>query len=370
MCTTCAGKRQVPQQTKRPESWPREGRDPDREHVRKPHQREEKVCNQPRSSGRATRVEHMEPEEKARHQRRIQNLSQNAQGQRLTIRELPSKRCDSRKDTHEPLTRDDRRRRSTQTTESQQEAARRCSLQQQNTIYRVSKESVMPNRSVSTNKIETQPYWTSAGTSSRKSNSSGGQSEPRRSEEKSQRLSTTADILGMSRALELPPNYFDMSSSSQTFSAMRSPEQDALDCRQKLRSSTEQDALDCRQKPSSSTEQDALDCRQKPSSSTETRQSRRRTTTALPQLELQKQDETEEERERRRSASYARMLLRMQRHYDAVQVNGNQACPTTAPPRRIRTKRQGKSAVVRDVKDDPTKFAIDLDYLSAYKDAR
>ncbi|CAH0485732.1 unnamed protein product [Peronospora farinosa] len=342
MCTTCAGKRQ----------------------------REEKVCNQPRSSGRATRVEHMEPEEKARHQRRIQNLSQNAQGQRLTIRELPSKRCDSRKDTHEPLTRDDRRRRSTQTTESQQEAARRCSLQQQNTIYRVSKESVMPNRSVSTNKIETQPYWTSAGTSSRKSNSSGGQSEPRRSEEKSQRLSTTADILGMSRALELPPNYFDMSSSSQTFSAMRSPEQDALDCRQKLRSSTEQDALDCRQKPSSSTEQDALDCRQKPSSSTETRQSRRRTTTALPQLELQKQDETEEERERRRSASYARMLLRMQRHYDAVQVNGNQACPTTAPPRRIRTTRQGKSTVVRDVKDDPTKFAIDLDYLSAYKDAR
>ncbi|KAE8973384.1 hypothetical protein PF011_g25278 [Phytophthora fragariae] len=142
--------------------------------------------------------------------------------------------------------------------------------------------------------------------------SSSGRSEPRGSEKKGQRLSSTADILGMSRSLELPPNYFGMSSSS-------------------------------------------------PNAAPEAERDRRR-------------------RQRRRSASYAHMLLRMRRHYDAVQVNGTNGHPATAPPRRIRPERRAsvrnvKGALVKEdliKEDDPTNasFAIDLDYLGAYKDAR
>ncbi|POM77212.1 Hypothetical protein PHPALM_5437 [Phytophthora palmivora] len=92
-------------------------------------------------------------------------------------------------------------------------------------------------------------------------------------------------------------------------------------------------------------------------------------------MEPRKANETEEERQRRRSASYAHMLLRMRRHYDAVQVNGTHGHPATAPPRRIRAER-AKSVAVRNVKeDDPVKdnldnFTLDLDYLREYKDAR
>ncbi|KAE9288656.1 hypothetical protein PF008_g26082 [Phytophthora fragariae] len=74
------------------------------------------------------------------------------------------------------------------------------------------------------------------------------------------------------------------------------------------------------------------------------------------------------------------MLLRMRRHYDAVQVNGTNGHPATAPPRRIRPERRAsvrnvKGALVKEdliKEDDPTNasFAIDLDYLGAYKDAR
>lgn len=100
----------------------------------------------------------------------------------------------------------------------------------------------------------------------------------------------------------------------------------------------------------------------------------------LPQALPRKQNETEEERQRRRSASYAHMLLRMRRHYDAVQVNGTNGHPATAPPRRIRAERRAsvrnvKGALVKEdltKEDDPANasFAIDLDYLGAYKDAR
>jgi hypothetical protein len=87
-----------------------------------------------------------------------------------------------------------------------------------------------------------------------------------------------------------------------------------------------------------------------------------------------RENETEEERQRRRTASYAQMLVRMRRHYDAVQVNGTHAAPTTAPPRRVRAERRAKSVAHRNFKadaamDNPATFAIDLDYLRAYKDA-
>ncbi|KAG6965718.1 hypothetical protein JG688_00007065, partial [Phytophthora aleatoria] len=96
----------------------------------------------------------------------------------------------------------------------------------------------------------------------------------------------------------------------------------------------------------------------------------------LPPTEARKKNETEEERQRRRSASYAHMLVRMRRHYDTVQVNGTHGPPVTAPPRRIRAERRAKSVAVHSVKEDepvkmdPADFAVDLDYLRAYKDAR
>ncbi|KAK1946655.1 hypothetical protein P3T76_002207 [Phytophthora citrophthora] len=169
-------------------------------------------------------------------------------------------------------------------------------------------------------------------TPTRPRKSSNSPSEPRGSEKKGQRLSSTADILGMSQSLELPSNYFDMSSSSPTFTAASAPEHDPLDLKQ-------------------------LEMQ-------------------MPPVEEHKKNETEEERQRRRSASYAHMLLRMRRHYDAVQVNGTYSHPTTAPPRRIRAERRAKSVAVRSAKEeeavkiDPANVAIDLDYLRAYKNAR
>ncbi|KAG7394694.1 hypothetical protein PHYBOEH_004818 [Phytophthora boehmeriae] len=119
-----------------------------------------------------------------------------------------------------------------------------------------------------------------------------------------------------------------------------------------------------------------------------------------PQKPQPKRQETEEERQRRRSASYARMLTRMKRHYEAVQVNGSHAHPATAPPRRQRAVRRAKSVashhfradlandshvetalVVTDLvsadpfKNDPVNskaadLTVDLAYLNVYKDAR
>ncbi|OWZ18999.1 hypothetical protein PHMEG_0006823 [Phytophthora megakarya] len=136
----------------------------------------------------------------------------------------------------------------------------------------------------------------------------------------------------MSRSLELPPNYFDMSSVSPQFTT----------------NASEKDRLNLTQ----------LEMQ-------------------LPQVEPRKQNETDEERLRRRSVSYAHMLIRMRRHYGAVQVDGTNSHPTTAPPRRIRAERRAKSVAVHDAaEDDPIKmddlanFTLDLDYLREFKDAR
>ena len=158
--------------------------------------------------------------------------------------------------------------------------------------------------------------------------SSGQSTDPLRESEKKKRLSSTAEILGMSRSINLPPNYFEMSSSSpKTYAA------------------APQDPLD----------EDGVDLH-------------------VPQVDLPKPCENEEERHRRRSASYAHMLLRMRLHYNTVQVNGKAARPASAPPRRIRSERT-PSVARCTVKSDTitrvsTNFVIDIGYLRAYKDAR
>uniref|UniRef100_A0AAV1UNN1 Stc1 domain-containing protein n=1 Tax=Peronospora matthiolae TaxID=2874970 RepID=A0AAV1UNN1_9STRA len=160
--------------------------------------------------------------------------------------------------------------------------------------------------------------------------SSSGPSGPLKADKKGRRLNSTADILGMSQSLDLPPNYFEMSSSSPKVYADKLTDKDPLDW-------VRVDLDD-------------------------------------PQMELPKQREGDEERHRRQSASYAHMLLRMRLHYNTVQANGRHARPASAPPRRIRSERV-QSVAVRHVRSDTitrasANFAIDLGYLHAYKDAR
>ncbi|ETO60283.1 hypothetical protein F444_21494 [Phytophthora nicotianae P1976] len=310
MCSSCAEKRQVPQKSEQPVSL------------------DSSWDGIPKPSGQALRLEHLEPHEAVRQQRKSQR---HAQEKREKLHERHTERRENRKSTREPVSSNGRRRRSSQASE---DPARRTSgVLQPFANHRVSRESIIRNRPASTVEIRTRTSVTkqraSVETPTRPRKSSSGQSELRGSEKKGQRLSSTADILGMSRSLELPPNYFDMSSSSPTFSA---PEHDPVDWRQ--------------------------------------------IETQLPAAEPRKKNETEEERQRRRSASYAHMLLRMRRHYDTVQVNGTHGHPATAPPRRIRAERRAKSVAVQSVQEDepakvdPDNFAIDLDYLRAYKDAR
>uniref|UniRef100_M4B5Z5 Uncharacterized protein n=1 Tax=Hyaloperonospora arabidopsidis (strain Emoy2) TaxID=559515 RepID=M4B5Z5_HYAAE len=160
--------------------------------------------------------------------------------------------------------------------------------------------------------------------------SSSGPPEPLKAEKKGWRLNSTADILGMSQSLDIPPNYFEMSPSSPKLYADKLTDKDPLD--------------------------------------------RVRVDLDVPQMELEKQREGDEERHRRQSASYAHMLLRMRLHYNTVQANGRHAHPASAPPRRIRSERV-QSVAVRNVRSDTitrasANFAIDLGYLHAYKDAR
>ncbi|KAG2787880.1 hypothetical protein PC129_g11752 [Phytophthora cactorum] len=312
MCSACAEKRQVPQKTEQPvsldSSW-----DGSQKH-----------------SEPALRLEHLESHDAVRQQRKSQRMQSE---KREKLQERYPERRENRRSTREPLSSNSRRRGSSQTSEAQHDSARRSSVLQPFANHRKSRESIIRNRPASTVEIRTRTSVTnqraSVETLTRPRKSSTGQSEPRGSEKKDQRLSSTADILGMSRSLELPPNYFAMSSSSPTFSA---PEHDSVDWRQ--------------------------------------------IEMQLPPTEARKKNETEEERQRRRSASYAHMLVRMRRHYDTVQVNGTHGPPVTAPPRRIRAERRAKFVAVHSVKEDepvkmdPADFAVDLDYLRAYKDAR
>lgn len=340
MCTACAEKRLVPQKNDQQlvsldSSWSHRVINSDTSTVHKPRQLEERNS---KHQEQALKLEHLESHDKVRQQRRSQDKQQNTQMQpekREKLQEQQPRRRESQRNTREQSRSGGRRRRSTQTSATQQESARRSSVLQPFANHRVSRESMMRKRPASTVEIRTRTSVTkqraSVETPTRPRKLSSGQSEPRGSEKKGQRLSSTADILGMSRSLELPPNYFDMSSSSpmDTFSGTSTPEQDPLEWRQME--------------------------------------------TQLPQVELRKKSETEEEQQRRRSASYAHMLLRMRRHYDAVQVDGSHAHPATAPPRRVRAERRAQSVAVRSVKvdqDSPTNLAIDLDYLRAYKDAR
>ncbi|CAH0482782.1 unnamed protein product [Peronospora belbahrii] len=359
MCTACAEKRQVPQQAETTNPlWPHDVSNLDRvPNVHKPHQWEERESKYPKLSTQQMRLQHLALD-KARQELPSQNIPR---VNRMKLREQQPEHDDdqrnmriqpdrrgNQKDMGKQPTSDGRKHRSSQTLVPQQEPARRCSLKQPYAKYCASRESVMQNYPSKSIENETRTsatkHRTSVETPTRPRKSNSGQLEPCELEKKGHRLSSTADILGMSRLLELPPNYFGMSSTSPEFCAMRSPEED------------EEDALDCR--------------RMKPSRPPEPRQNRSRATATVPPEEHRKQDETEEERKRRRSASYARMLLRMRRHYDEVQMNGSQSHPATAPPRRIRPKQRSKSAAVRNVKDEPASVTIDLDYLRAYKDAR
>ncbi|KAF1774814.1 hypothetical protein GQ600_2402 [Phytophthora cactorum] len=83
---------------------------------------------------------------------------------------------------------------------------------------------------------------------------------------------------------------------------------------------------------------------------------------------------------RKKNASDAKRVVRP--HAGAHETSNNRAgewnprSPVTAPPRRIRAERRAKSVAVHSVKEDepvkmdPADFAVDLDYLRAYKDAR
>ncbi|KAL3665661.1 hypothetical protein V7S43_009094 [Phytophthora oleae] len=315
MCMACAEKRQAPQKfeptVNLDSSW--DGQKPEP----------------------PLKLEHLEPHDMGRQQRRSRSVQQNTRVQPQKREKLQEERRENRTSAREPLSSNGRRRGPSQASETQR-GRRSSGVLQPFASHRVSRESLMRNRPASTVERRTGPsihakQRGSVETPTRPRKSSNSRSEPRGSEKKGQRLSSTADILGMSRSLELPPNYFDMSSSSPTFSATSAPEHNLLDLRQ-------------------------LEMQ-------------------MPHVVEHKNNETEEERQRRRSASYAHMLLRMRRHYDTVQVNGTHNRPTTAPPRRIRAERRAKSVAVRSAKEEPVKidpdnFAIDLDYLRAYKDAR
>ncbi|TDH66123.1 uncharacterized protein CCR75_001500 [Bremia lactucae] len=83
--------------------------------------------------------------------------------------------------------------------------------------------------------------------------------------------------------------------------------------------------------------------------------------------------ESNEDHQRRRSTSYAHMLLRMRRHYRAVQTNGSHELSATVPPRRIRPERRvdhSSSLPNMATAKESTDGAIDLSYLRAYKDLR
>ncbi|KAG1703541.1 hypothetical protein DVH05_007486 [Phytophthora capsici] len=313
MCMACAEKRQAPQKfeptVNLDSSW-------DGQKVEPP-----------------LKLEHLESHDNGRQQRRSRSVQQNTRVQsqkREKLQERQPERRESRASTQEPLSSNGRRRGPSQAPETQRDR-RSSGVLHPFANHRVSRESHMRTRPASTIESRMGKQRGSVETPTRPRKSSNSQSEPRGSEKKGQRLSSTADILGMSRSLELPPNYFDMSSSSPTFTAASEPEHDNVDWRQ-------------------------LEMQ-------------------MPRVE-RKTNETEEERQRRRSASYAHMLLRMRRHYDTVQVNGTHSHPTTAPPRRIRAERRAKSVAVRSanaeeaVKIDPANVAIDLDYLRAYKNAR
>ncbi|KAG7382557.1 hypothetical protein PHYPSEUDO_004756 [Phytophthora pseudosyringae] len=333
LCLACAEKRQAPQKAAQQtvnldSSW---------DGVQKPRQRDESSSKHHQRSDEALKLEHLEPQDTARQQRKSQKRTQPQKREKLP--ERPQRR-ENRRSTREPVSSKGRRRASSQPADAQQDAARTSSgVLQPFANHRMSRESMMRNRPASTAEIRprtsanAKQQRASVETPTRARKPSTGQSEPRGSEKKPQRLSSTADILGMSRSLELPPNYFDMSSSSPTFSPASGPEHDALDWRHPMEMQ-------------------------------------------LPQAEPRKKHESEEERQRRRSASYAHMLQRMRRHYDAVHVNGAHFHPATAPPRRVRAERRAKSVAVRNVTQDPMRldnpgdFAIDLDYLRAYKDAR
>ncbi|KAF1787252.1 hypothetical protein GQ600_5735 [Phytophthora cactorum] len=271
MCSACAEKRQVPQKTEQPvsldSSW-----DGSQKH-----------------SEPALRLEHLESHDAVRQQRKSQRMQSE---KREKLQERYPERRENRRSTREPLS-------------SNVEDEDRHKRRRHNTTL-PSRESIIRNRPASTVEIRTRTSVTnqraSVETLTRPRKSSTGQSEPRGSEKKDQRLTAT--------------NYFAMSSSSPTFSA---PEHDSVDWRQ--------------------------------------------IEMQLPPTEARKKNETEEERQRRRSASYAHMLVRMRRHYDTVQVNGTHGPPLLPT---------AKDSVKEDepVKMDPADFAVDLDYLRAYKDAR
>ncbi|EGZ10699.1 hypothetical protein PHYSODRAFT_317810 [Phytophthora sojae] len=310
MCGKCAEKRQKPQVIEQP-----------------PFSLDSSWSSGTQISDQALRLDHLrEPRDnKAQHQKREK------------LQEEQRRRHESQRRTHEPSIPEGRRRGSSQ------------GVLQPIGNHRNSRESMSRQRQASAADIKPrtsvpkQHQRASVESATRPRRSSSGRSEPRGSEKKGQRLSSTADILGMSRSLEMPPNYFEMSSKSPKFCAASAPEGDS--------------PMDWKQ----------LEIQ-------------------LPQVQPRKQNETEEERQRRRGASYAHMLLQMRRHYDAVQVNGaNGYHPATAPPRRIRAERRAQSVAVRNVKDglvmadltkeeedpvDSTQRAIDLDYLRAFKDAR
>ncbi|KAL4150626.1 hypothetical protein PRNP1_010027 [Phytophthora ramorum] len=334
MCAACAEKRQVPQPNDQQpvgldSSWSHGAKDP--ESFQKRLERSSKLQQPP---DQALKLEHLqEPRDKVR---RAQDRHQQREKLQQKREKLQQEHRERQNAAQQQPRSDGRRRGPSQTSPR----SSRGSMPHPFSNHRVSRDPILRNRPVSAAEIGTRnsvlkPRAASVATLGRPRKPSNGQPEPRGSEKKDsqtdQRLSSTADILGMSRSLDLPPNYFAMSTMSPTFTVASAPDQDPLSL----------EHLEM-QLP--------------------------------PQMEPQRQNETEEERQRRRSASYAHMLLRMRRHYDTVQVNGAQA-PVTAPPRRVRADRRAKSVAVRNVKHDPVNFspaglAVDLAYLRAYKDAR
>ncbi|GMF12963.1 unnamed protein product [Phytophthora lilii] len=236
MCKACAEKRKSPVvQDQQPQSldssWPEGVRSANS--LQKLQQREDRNSrlhnNQP--SDQALKLEHLhEPDSSEQRQKRKQ-LHENCKRQKSQDKAYEQPRVEGR-------------RRGSSQTSSDGTRSSSNSVLHPFANHRMSRESVIRERRPSSSidirtRAATMDPRASVETPIRPRKSSNGKSEPRKSEKKDsrrsrvdQRLSSTADILGMSRSLELPSNYFDMSSASPTFSATSAPENDPLDWKQ------------------------------------------------------------------------------------------------------------------------------------------
>ncbi|KAF1788915.1 hypothetical protein GQ600_747 [Phytophthora cactorum] len=238
---------------------------------------------------------------------RQQRKSQRMQSEKIEkLQERYPERRENRRSTREPLSSNGRRRGSSQTSEAQHDSARRSSVLQPFANHRKSRESIIRNRPASTVEIRTRTSVT---------NQRASVDTPTRPRKSS---TGQSEPRGSEKgpAVEFDSRY-----------PRNVPVAGAAT--QLLRHELFVAYIFCT---------GARFCR------LETDRD------AVTPNRGRKKNETEEERQRRRSASYATCWIRAERRAKSVAVH----------------------SVKEDepVKMDPADFAVDLDYLRAYKDAR